>query len=105
MQLKNLITRAKETFNTRIYRSRIYEWLGKEICEDDVRFLSNQIASAYKKVKDPNISHFRLCRAVDGLPSEEYRKVKDSGCCGFIDCKVTNPINDHTYYFGFNYGH
>ena len=50
------------------------------------------------------VDGYRAYRVKDNYLREEYRKVRDGGCCGEMKIGVTDSIGDK-WIVGCNYGH
>ena len=49
------------------------------------------------------MDNYRTCRKSDKDMYADYKKIKEDGCCGFIDSQYN--INGEIYLIGCNYGH
>lgn len=96
------------TFNKRIYANEILNWIPR-VNDHDLAFLCNRAAKIYQKLDDGCVDNFRITRARKILgtwtKSRRYESARDNGCCGYIDQLVHNPLTNHYFFIGFNYGH
>ena len=70
----------------------------------DRKLLANKLSKAYKDKSC--CDNFRLCFSDESKnKTSEYIEALNSGCCGFYDEFITNPLTNNSYWIGFNYGH
>lgn len=80
----------------------------KDIINDDLVWLCNQIAADYKvRGRNDCRDNDRLCRAATftKAPTAHYKMAQARGCCGSHDQILTNPLTSNSYWLGCNYGH
>jgi hypothetical protein len=83
----------------------VYEYLIKQgLSENEASYVVNKISNAIRqRVVDRDCcDNFRI--SVNGKNDGKYNAIRENGCCGFWDDKVTLK-SGIVVKFGFNYGH
>jgi len=93
------------SFNQNIYVERVNKSI-KNLNDDDLKWLCNQMAKLYRKYRNDCVDNFRLCRSGhNNSKTSEYDFAYSHGCCGFSDELIVNPKTGNSFWIGCNFGH
>lgn len=101
-EAESVLQNDDRTFNEKLYWNLL---TSNDISDrHDTKFIANFLSRKYKHFDC--IDNYRICYSnQDRVMAANYVFQRDRGCCGEFDKHLYNPVTDHYFWVGFNYGH